>query len=67
MKKFKITSCSNSILWYVNHIGKEFEILKEDKSAYWTLEPDSQFRLLNWVLKVDVELLPTKEGNHEAK
>lgn len=55
MTKFKIVSCSNSILWYNQYVGEEFEAVKETETSYWTLEPDNRFRLINWVYKKDTE------------
>ncbi len=59
--KIKVISCSNKILWYNSHIGKEFEVQKEEPNAYWCLEPDMRFRCLNWILKSDAEITQEKE------
>jgi hypothetical protein len=55
--KIKIVACKDSLLWYYDHLGKEFEVVKQDKNIYWVCEPDTTFRLLNWVDKKDAQLL----------
>ena len=63
--RIKIIKCSNSILWYHRHIGQEFEVVKQEPNSYWVLEPNTQFRLINWVMKSDAELVQdnTKDAN----
>jgi len=60
--KIRIVSCKDSLLWYYYHIGKEFEIVKQDKNYYWVCEPDVRYRLLNWVDKQDAILLVKDEN-----
>jgi hypothetical protein len=53
--KIKVLKCNNSLLWYAQHIGEEFDVLKEEANAYWCRERQHPF-CLNWVLKEDAEL-----------
>ena len=46
--KVKVVSCSNSILWYSQHIGEEFEVRYLEDGAYWTREKIFPFAL-NWI------------------
>ena len=58
--KIKILKCSNPILWYNKHIGKEFEVTFIEDKAYWTREVDGVFNCLNWIHKEDATIT---EGN----
>ena len=55
--QIKIISCPNAMLWYNQHIGEEFMVLREEDKAYWVRELDHPY-CLNWVYKQDVEVLP---------
>lgn len=55
--KVKITKCSNNILWYSRFVGQEFEVVKQEANSFWVLEPNEQFRLINWISKEDVEIV----------
>jgi len=55
-KKIKIISCQNQIFWYNQHIGKEFDVVRETQEYYWVRELDS-YGCINFVLKSDTELL----------
>lgn len=54
--RIKIISCKNSLLWYSQYIGKEFDVIRQD-NFYWVYEPDDMFRLTNIVHKEDAEIL----------
>lgn len=58
--KIKIIKCQNSILWYNNHIGEEFDVYYIDDKAYWCRERDGVFNCLNWIAKEDATIT---EGN----
>lgn len=53
--QIKVTQCSNSILWYDKYIGMTFNVLREDEKSYWVLQPDQEWRLINWIYKSDTE------------
>lgn len=55
--KIKIKSCQNGLWWYSGYIGQEFDVRRIEEDWYWVLEPDPDFRLLNWVRKEDAELI----------
>jgi hypothetical protein len=55
--KIKVTSCPNDLLWYDKYIGQVFEVLREEPTAFWTLEPNEKYRLLNWINKTDCEVI----------
>ena len=55
--KVKIIKCSNHILWYSRFVGQEFEVVKQEANSFWVLEPNEQFRLINWIPKEDVEIV----------
>lgn len=54
-------SCNNSLLWYARYIGQTFEVLREEETAYWCREPNSEFNLINWIYKKDVKVVNEKE------
>ena len=51
--KVKIVKCNNQFLWYFNHIGKIFDVVKVESSFYWVREPD-EWKCLNFLVKDDV-------------
>jgi hypothetical protein len=51
----KITNCTDSMFWYMEHINKEFEVIRAEKDRYWVREPND-WQCLNFVLKQDAEL-----------
>jgi hypothetical protein len=55
--QIKIKSCPNAMLWYNQHIGEEFHVLREEDKAYWVREREHPY-CLNWVYKTDTEVLP---------
>lgn len=55
--QIKIMSAPNGMLWYNQHIGEEFHVLREEDKAYWVREREHPY-CLNWVYKKDVEVLP---------
>lgn len=55
--QIKINSCPNQMLWYNQHIGEEFHVLRDEDKAYWVRETQHPY-CLNWVYKQDVEVLP---------
>ncbi len=54
--KIKILKCSNFILWYRQYIGQEFEVLRDEKTAWWVREKEHPYAI-NWVYKTDAELI----------
>lgn len=54
----RIDSCSNSILWYNQHIGEEFEVsfYEEKTGAYWVRERGYPYAL-NWVYDYDATVI----------
>lgn len=54
--KIKVLKCSNFVLWYREYIGEEFEVSREEETAYWVREKEYP-NLINWVYKKDVEVL----------
>lgn len=54
--KIKILKCSNFILWYRQYIGEEFEVLRDEKTAWWVREKEHPYAI-NWVYKTDSEVI----------
>ena len=54
--KIKVLKCSNFMLWYKQHIGEEFEVVREEKSAWWVREKDRP-NPINWIYKTDSEII----------
>lgn len=54
--RIKILKCSNFMLWYKQHIGEEFEVVREEKTSWWVREKDKP-NPINWVYKTDSELI----------
>ena len=59
--KIQVVSCNNSLLWYARYIGQTFEVLREEETAYWCREPNSEVNLINWIYKKDVKVVNEKE------
>lgn len=55
-KKIKILKCSNFILWYRQYINEEFEVLRDEETAWWVREKEHPCAI-NWVYKTDAELI----------
>lgn len=54
--KIKVLKCSNFMLWYRKYIGEEFEVVREEKSAWWVREKDHP-NPINWIYKTDSEVI----------
>ena len=52
--KAKITKCSNSVYWYAEHIGQEFEIHRFGERYVWVREPND-WGCLNFIEVQDME------------
>jgi hypothetical protein len=53
-KKIRIIDCRDPMMWYLDHIGREFIILEEDDLSYMVRDVQG-YR--NIVYKDDAELL----------
>ncbi|WP_345969610.1 hypothetical protein WCX72_09805 [Sulfurimonas sp. HSL1-6] len=39
MKQIRIISCSDPMMWYADHIGEIFPLIREEGGSYLTREP----------------------------
>lgn len=51
MKKVKVVSCSDKLLWYNAYIGQTFDVYFEDSGSYWVNEPSEHYAIRNWIFK----------------
>ena len=51
MKKVKVVSCSDKLLWYNAYIGQTFDVYFEDSGSYWVNEPSEHYAIKNWIFK----------------
>lgn len=54
----KVKRCREPLYWYQRHIGETFVVVYQDADRWWVKEPD-EFGFLNFILKVDTEILST--------
>lgn len=51
MKKVKVVSCSDKLLWYNAYIGQTFDVYFEDAGSYWVNEPSEHYAIRNLIFK----------------
>ena len=54
--KVKVLKCSNFMLWYKDHVGEEFDVVREEKTAWWVREKERPHPI-NWIYKTDSEII----------
>lgn len=54
----KVKRCREPLYWYQRHIGETFVVVYQDVDRWWVREPN-EFGFLNFILKVDTEILST--------
>lgn len=54
----RVKRCREPFYWYQRHIGETFVVVYQDVDRWWVREPD-EFGFLNFILKVDTEILST--------
>jgi hypothetical protein len=55
--QIKIVSSGDGVVWYANHVGKTFDVVREDtetSDVFWTREPDGY---INIVYKTDAQIV----------
>lgn len=60
MKALKITGCSDSMMWYRNHIGKIVPLLQKGVNDHLSREPAGY---TNMVLAKDCEVIDVQSVN----
>ena len=60
MKAVKITSCSDSMMWYRNHIGSIVPLLREYSDVYMSREPAGYANIIHQCDAEIVEVEPTE-------
>lgn len=53
-EKLEIISCGDSMMWYNDHIGETFDLIREDMRYFWCIEPAG---FINVVEKKDAKLI----------
>ena len=54
LKYVEIVDAKDSLLWYAQHIGKRFAVIREEDYYYWTREPAGY---LNFIHKCDASVV----------
>jgi|694.fasta_scaffold07822_23 hypothetical protein len=55
--QIKIISHGDGIVWYANHVGKVFDVVREDRETsdvFWAREPEG---FINIVYKKDAQIV----------
>ena len=57
--KIQVKHCSDSLLWYSQHVGEQFDVVwfDPDEAVFWVREKDELYKARNWIACKDAEVI----------